>query len=174
MNSRCSPPASTDIRCPSSTARRCAWSCHGSTASKALNRLSKSNSPPSSRQRFGIATGRSEYDFTANVDPNDAAPALVAGDGKTHRHRRTPADPAVQRLRRMGGGAVWLEKIRRGSKLEDRRWPIARSSIALILDPIDNLRCDRIRSTSSAPWRESRHFPPANHGPSNRRARFSL
>ena len=37
----------------------------------------------------------SEYDFVANVDPNTPHPRWSQSDGKTYRHRRTPADAAL-------------------------------------------------------------------------------
>ena len=53
--------------------------------------------------RFRCVEASAEYDFWANVRPGGTAPALVPGQRAPHRHRRTGAYPALQRLRRIRG-----------------------------------------------------------------------
>ena len=67
--SRCSPPASTARRCPTRTARRCGWSCPGSTASRASSRSSRSASREQQPQTTWNDAAPDEYGFYANVNP---------------------------------------------------------------------------------------------------------
>jgi methionine sulfoxide reductase catalytic subunit len=55
--------------CRTRTARRCDWSCPGSTVSRAPNRWCESASSRSSRSTAGKPRRRSEYGFYSNVNP---------------------------------------------------------------------------------------------------------
>ncbi len=64
-----SASACTARRCRTRTARRCAWWCRGSTASRAASPSSRSASPSSSPRPPGTWPSRSEYGFYSNVNP---------------------------------------------------------------------------------------------------------
>ena len=66
-------------------------------------------------KNFWEAIRPSEYGFWANVNPEVAASALEPGDRGSHRHRRTAADPALQRLR--GAGRLDSTADLQGEKL---------------------------------------------------------
>ena len=61
--------ASTARCCRTRTARRCGWSCRGSTASRASSRSFASGWSRSSRWARGNASQPSEYGFYSNVNP---------------------------------------------------------------------------------------------------------
>ena len=56
-------------RCPTRTARRCGWSCRGSTASRASSRSSRSASPRRQPPTSWNLLAPREYGFYANVNP---------------------------------------------------------------------------------------------------------
>ena len=91
IRSRSSRPASTARSCRRRTARRCGWSCRGSTASRASSRSSRSRWSTSSRRRRGTRYAPSEYGFYANVNPDARSPALEPGDRAAHRRDRAAA-----------------------------------------------------------------------------------
>ena len=52
------------------TARRCAWWCRGSTASRAPRPSSRSNSPPINPKTLWSTSAPNEYGFYSNVNPD--------------------------------------------------------------------------------------------------------
>ena len=106
---RCSPWVSTARPCRTRTARRCAWWCRGSTASRASSRSSRSASPSASPPTSWNISAPQEYGFFANVNPSRRPSALEPGAGTAHRWQPVcleAGDAAVQRLRRPGCLAV--------------------------------------------------------------------
>ena len=102
--------ASTASRCRTRTARRCGWSCRGSTASRASSRSCRSASSRSSRATPGTVARANEYGFYANVNPEVDHPRWSQATRAAHRRRadrQAAADAAVQRLRRAGRLAVY-------------------------------------------------------------------
>ena len=103
----CSAWACTATRCPTRTARPCASSCRGSTASRASSRSCSirfvEKQPPTTWNK----QSSQEYGFYSNVNPAVDHPRWTQAT-----ERRLPAmfcthqDAAVQRLRRSGGESV--------------------------------------------------------------------
>ena len=100
------PPRRRPLRqacCPTRTARRCAWWCRGSTASRASSAIVKI--------RFVGARAAddlepwpapSEYGFYANVNPAVDHPRWSQATRAAHRRVLPAQDAALQRLRRRG------------------------------------------------------------------------
>ena len=103
---RCCASACTARRCRRRTARRCAWWCPGSTASRASNPSSRSSwwssQPPTT---WNMANAH-EYGFYSNVNPDVDHPRWSqAKEQRLPGEFREPPHPDVQRLRRPGGRA---------------------------------------------------------------------
>ncbi len=113
------PSACTARCCRTRTARRCAWWCRGSMASRAPSRSSRSalsdKQPPTS---WNMAASN-EYGFYSNVNPDGRPSALEPGHRAAYRRREgrrrvlragcaQAQDVAVQRLR----GSRWPRCIR--------------------------------------------------------------
>ena len=117
---RSSRSACTARRCPTRTARRCGWSCPGSTASRASSRSSRSASPRSSRATTWNVAAPDEYGFYANVNPEVDHPrwsqATERRIGEFERRPTLPfngyADQVAQPLRGHGPAPELLRRRR--------------------------------------------------------------
>ena len=100
----------------SSTARRCASRCRGSTASSPSSRSCASSFTDKRPKSFWEDLQASEYGFWANVNPEVPHPRWSQATEETDRHRRAAADAAVQRLRRI------CRRPLQGSRRKERLW----------------------------------------------------
>ena len=100
------PWASTARCCRTRTARRSAWWCRGSTASRASSRSCRCGSRRSEPLNTWQQTRAGEYGFYANVNPDVDHPRWTQAVGAADRRVLPPQDAAVQRLWRPGGVAL--------------------------------------------------------------------
>ncbi len=100
-----SPPVSTARSCRRRTARRCGWSCRGSTASRASSRSSGSRWSATSRRDDVEHRRPRRVRLLRQRQPEARPPALEPGHRAAHRRDRATRHAPVQRLRRPGGAA---------------------------------------------------------------------